>query len=468
MAGGFCDKLEKPYKPRKKIKYFPRKAVMGRRRTRGSSDRDTDLTVRHFGSYGDMCAYPLTAPLPNKVSTAEDYSYIIDTTGLIQNEWNPVEHIRYKGVITIPPFTLEISPYPALTVAPDNLAFSVFDGIHAHIPKPDDNQMDDLAAMSLNHFRNAVDNVGESLATFFRELYQSVQGNIKALSKYATLWEKCQRVYEEAYERYLQRGHSGAASAWLAWNFSIKANIGDLRRLLCSFHRARLRFEWLRQRNRKPTKVKFRKRDCFNPEAPVVIYDYVPTRTYYSDLTIPCVNPPASVVVEFESYLELTKINYNLDYHAVGFVLFTIPSWVFDDVGKGQAIVWLAQEGFTNPVKIAWNTIPYSWIVDWFVSFRTHLQEQSLDLSPLKDADIVYNAHSFKLTSTWLVEHVYWDDLGEHRNTCGTISYDSYARHIGLPISSENPFRVPWSGYNLSIIAALVSQWWRRRHGRRR
>jgi len=460
--GGFCDKLEKPFRPRKKITYFPRKAVYARRRYRGSFEPDTMLQIRHFGAYGDDCEYPLHKD-HGLVSTADEYSYIIDTTGLIQNEWNPVEHVKYNGVITIPPYTVTMSDQEYI-VAPDDLAFNIFEGLHATIPMPDDNTRDDLAAMSINHFRNAVDNTGESLATFFKELFQSCQGNLKALNKYKTLWEKCMRLYADAEKRYLRAGHSGAASAWLAWNFAIKANYSDLRRLLCSFHRARLRFEWLKQRNLKPTKIKFSRLKCFEPMEPIILNGYVPTKTWASDLTQPCVEPSSSFAVEHVAYLELEKQSYELDFHSTGFVIFSIPEWVFKEAGTGMPIVWMAQEGFTNPVKIAWNSIPYTWLIDWFVSYRTHLQEQSLDLSPLKDAAIIYSAHSFKLKSSWLVKHVWFDDLGRHETPLGAVTYDSYVRKIGLPESSENPFRVPWSGYNLSIVAALVTQWFSRRH----
>lgn len=460
--GGFCDKLEKPFKPRKKVSYFPKKAKYARRRERGTHESDTMLKIRHYGAYGLECEYPLFLD-HRKVSLSQNYSYIVDTSGLIQNEWNPVEHIKYDGLIALQPHTVKMGSVEVLVV-PEDLAFNIFDEVHANIPIPDDNTMDDLAAMSINHFRNAVDNTGESLANFFIELAQSCEGNIKALKKYSTLWKKCEALYNRAYERYLKQGHNSAASGWLAWNFAIKTNISDLKRLLCSFHRARLRFEWLKQRNLKPTKVKYRKLECFQPPDSFVINGVAPTRTWVSDLTTPCALPGSAFAVDYVSYLELTKVNYELTYCAEGFVIFSIPEWVFESTGKGQAIVWAAQEGFTNPLKIAWNSIPYTWLLDWFVSYRTHLQEQSADLSPLKDAAIIHSAHSFKLTSTWLVEHVYEDDEGQHREPLGTVNYDSYVRKIGLPISSENPFRVPWSGYNISIVVALVIQWWRRRH----
>lgn len=460
--GGFCDKLEKPFRPRKKITRFPKRAIYARRRERGSSIEDTPLHWRHYHAYGLECEYPLVEQL-HTVSTSPEYSFIVDTSGLIQNEWNPVEHIKYKGTIVIPPYTVKMSDIE-YNVVPEPLEFNIFNGLHASIPLPDDNTMDDLAAMSENHFRNAVDNTGESLATFFIELIQSVEGNLKALKKYSTLWEKCQKKYQDAYERYLRSGHSGPASAWLAWNFAIKANVGDLRRLLCSFHRARLRFEWLKQRNLKPTKIKFRKLGCFTPNGPFQLNGYTNPKVWYSDTEHACALPGTAAGIDVESYLELEPAEYQLDYHAVGFVIFSIPEWVFDETGKGQVIVWMAQEGFTNPVKILWNSIPYTWIADWFVSYRTHLQEQSLDLSPLKDASVIYTAHSFKLKSTWNVKHVWWDDEGRHEDALGSVQYDTYVRKIGLPVSTENPFRVPWSGYNLSIIAALVSQWWRRRH----
>jgi hypothetical protein len=461
--GGFCDKLERPIRIKKKILRFPRKAITGRRRQRGSISNDTDLVYSHFGAYDVHCDYPLRK-LHCKVSTTEEYSYIIDTSGLIQNEWNPVEHIKYRGLIKVQPFSVKIAPFEFVVTQPDEVWFNIFEGIHANIPQPDDNTMDDLAAMSTNHFRNAVDNTGESLANFFIELIQTCQGNIKALKKYKTLWEKCLAKYEEAYKRYIRAGHTGPASSWLAWNFAIKTNISDLKRLLCSFHRARKRFEWLRSRNLKPTKIQFGRDNCYDPPDTFILDGYVPSVSYVSDLTLPCHDPDTSLAVEFISYLELKKLKYELKYSATGFVIFSIPGWVFEEIGRGQGLVWAAQEGFTNPLKIAWNSIPYTWIVDWFVSYRTHLQEQSADLSPLKDAAITYSAHSFKLKSQWQVSHVYFDDEGRHEQVLGVVDYDSYVRKIGLPLSEENPFRVPWSGYNLSIIAALIIQWSRRRH----
>lgn len=458
-----CDAAKEPRLPKKKIKHFPKKAKAHRVRIKGNIRENGTFTVTHESSLSSPCGKIKDV---YNVPTGNLSQRIEDTSGLIQNWWNPCFHEVYSGQLNIQPISVTNGDVSGTMSFSEG--FCIRDALRASIPRPDENTLDDLAAMSENHFVNATGNGQESLANFLIELYQACQGNIRALKKYGAKYKRAIDRFKEAYDRFLKRGYGQAASWWLAWNFAIKPIIGDLKRLACAYYRAVKRFKWLQARNHLPTKVQFRVKDCFDAPDIVVLENLLPKLTLWADQGQICSDvtiPPINVPIEFDCWIELRKLTYELDYSATGWVRWDLPSWLFDNPGAGVSYLTAQQEGFTNPVKIIWNAIPYTWLIDWFVSYRTHLQENSADLGPYSDGTLLNSGHSFRLRSVWeVIVCVQPVNSGVAEYSIGQVVYNTYTRVIGLPQAVANPFRVPWEGYNFSIITALL---WQRRERRR-
>lgn len=464
---GFCDSVKVPRTPRKKIKHFPKNAKLARYRFRGDIREDSPLQITHEYGVDVLCQKKKES---FNMLTGTFYEGITDTSGLIQNWWNPCHHEEYSGLLNIQP--IEFTSGHIVGRMTFEGKYTVLDLLRSHIPKPSDNELDDMSAKAYNHFVNATGNGQESLANFLIEIYQAIQGNVKLLKKYKGLIEKIKAAYHKALDKYLGEGQNQTSAHWLAWNFAVKPLIGDLKRIACMWRRAYKRFLFLRARNHKPTKVQFRILNCYEPESDIIVINDdhgIPSATYWSNPEYECIPglPTPEINVEADVWLELRKQSYTLDFTATGWVLWNLPDWLFASPEVGISALVTQQEGFSNPIKIIWNAIPYTWLLDWFVSYRTHLQENAADLGPYSDGQLLKAGHAFKLKSIWNVVVCYNHDGGYSEQTLGQVVYNTYVRKLGLPEPQVSPFRVPWEGYNLSIVTALVHQRWDRRRVRK-
>jgi hypothetical protein len=242
------------------------------------------------------------------------------------------------------------------------------------------------------------------------------------------------------------------SQAWLAWNFAIKPFVGDLIKLMTSLNYATKRLEWLKRRNCKPTFIRTRRvysiSDC--PTIGPVDKVFITQLLFGSGGAV-----ATGVGIRYEcTQVEWTATSQNL-------VRFTIPSELLEGFGA-LPYVWANYVGITNPIKSLWALVPFSWLLDWFIGYKTKLQEELANFTALADAEHLGAVTSLKAKAfidVYQIEPVSGDSI-----SLGQIKVNWYTR-FGEEFNSElaPAFRWPFGSFQLSILGSLILQWWQRR-----
>lgn len=127
----------------------------------------------------------------------------------------------------------------------------------------------------------------------------------------------------------------------------------------------------------------------------------------------------------------------------------------FLDDFQGQLRGYLGALGFTNPLKVVWNALPFSFIVDWFLdvsnflsAFLTLQHAADWDVDRVSSSVTTEARYSFRVTSSAGV-------IVEQR--VGSQFARLYQRWKGFPIDPLEIAILSPSAKQLSLLAALVS-----------
>jgi hypothetical protein len=313
--------------------------------------------------------------------------------------------------------------------------------------------LEDFSANAEYHFKTAV-NEDFQLANFLIELIEMCEGNVKKLKDLFEMISKMLKTFWKVYK--------ATGKFWLAWNFAIKPNIGDVKSILKSVEKAARRLRWLRDHNHLDTTVKYREGNREFRGAPF----YLGSGTEWDSIVFPLpeVTPPDPPPLvepypdpgwfQLEDWLAVVKIS------SWATVRFEIED---EYLNSPLALfgVWEILAGLYNPVEIVWEAIPYSWLIDWFLSQKTKLKRKLASLSPLKDAKIIQVGHTISVTLTGKVE--LYGQSDQESIHIGEIRYECYDRQPGYPTEGGSLFDIPDHWYNASILLALIAQKHRRR-----
>lgn len=383
------------------------------------------------------------------------YEEMHDIVGFKKLSFNPVHHTKYEGETQRLPSgytqALGVVSLPG-SYTPDALAW-----LKANVPMPPGDVLNDLAARAQEQFEESTP-IDTNLAVFIAELLVAVVDIIKSLQKLIKLLVRMGTYYKYELERLLKKGLSDQDSHWLAWNFAVKPFLSDCRKLICSAEKARKRLIWLQRHNGVPTIVRNRKRDAWVPKQTEFLFDTA--QDYYTGFAPP---PPLIPIVVSNAtpmniYISIEE--YKLDFAAQGLVLFEIPAWILEQP-PAVDVIWQSMQGMFNPLEFLWELTPFSWLIDWFLTYQSKLWTNLGDISPISDAKLLESSHSLKMTCRWKLYSVHQETF--EKTDLGSGSYKLYTRRPGLPYSEVSPFRVPWEWYNASILTALLTQWGRRR-----
>jgi hypothetical protein len=327
-----------------------------------------------------------------------------------------------------------------------------------NLPLGLDTWLDDFSAKAENHFVTAVKPT-VSIVNFILELVDILELDVNAIRKAADAFLKALRTFFGM----IRKG----ANYWVAWNFAIKPTIKDLQAIRDMLKTAKKRYEWLKARNHKVTRVKYR-------EGPRLMtgVDFIPILGPALKF-IPGGDeiPLEEVQIEtgwFESgNYELQQLsptnnlvrcemrwNATVTLSAQADVRFDIDDVLLSDETFGIAAVTAAINGLYRPDDIIWEATPFSWLVDWFLSEKQRLKKLAADLSPFKDGQILQTGHSIKLEVSGDLRWV--DGRGIELSSYMPFSTELYIRQPGLPEVDTSPFRVPFKWYNASILIGII------------
>lgn len=196
------------------------------------------------------------------------------------------------------------------------------------------------------------------------------------------------------------------ASAFLNYNFNWKPLIKDLGALFNICASVSSRIEYLKKTRGKPVRINFLKRDL-NVTAP---------SPYLKDFG------PGGVMFEF------AVADFKTEYRA--------SSWLSQNLTHlddfyGLLRAYMGKTGLNNPLKIVWNAIPFSFVLDWIVPVSSYLNKWKI-----QGADGEWNLRdttcSTLTTCRIIITQV--DRVSGDRTHLGEVAFRRYERVVGLPV----------------------------------
>lgn len=371
-----------------------------------------------------------------------------DTHGYIQEWMNPCVQEWWE---------CGDNPIPKIEDADgDLLLFGVVPSprqlVRTTVPFLSSPQLDELALRSEDKLTDVVP-TNVSLANFVIELIQACTGNVKGVEKFSGIYNKALKAYQAAYKRFLKQGHKEAAARWLAWNFAIKPTLGDLQAILCSMDALYKKLNWLRNHNNKVVYLHYSRdlTDQVSIDGNEWFWGETLVNILKADPNNQLPNGAYSMGVRYSG-------GYTLKYQAHSKVFLSIPDRFLEGM-KGLSVLWGAMQGFHNPVGIIWEAIPFSWLIDYFLSYRARLWQWRYDYNPYDaGVEVLEYGHSFHCKCSG--EAAIYNRPFDHKHySYGGFEYELYSRQKGLPFPEQTTlFRLPADWYHVSIIGAIVIQ----------
>nr|UUW21114.1 MAG: maturation protein [Sanya steitz-like virus 1]UUW21120.1 MAG: maturation protein [Sanya steitz-like virus 1] len=142
-------------------------------------------------------------------------------------------------------------------------------------------------------------------------------------------------------------------SDYLWYNFGLRPMIEDIRKMLSTVENVRKRIRYLQKTHGKPTRVRSR----MTTQLPIDIGNWGQWEHQYPLMWSPYIIPQMRTRgIYFPARVE----------HVVGATMIQSLSGL--DSIEGFMSAMLSSLGFNRPLSIAWEAIPFSWLVDYFVN----------------------------------------------------------------------------------------------------
>lgn len=309
------------------------------------------------------------------------------------------------------------------------------------------NYLEDFSISAELHFKKAVDD-STSLINFIIELIELCEGNVKTLKSLSQKMSKALEVFFRILKR--------TGNYWVAWNFAIKPTIRDIYAFLTTYKRALKRLKWLRDRNHKDTKVKYRQAPFIVTGTKVPVGDDWWTGTlYYGGEPVDTIPPDwGGFFIDYEATVRVSSWAH---------VVFDIDDAFLDDMFTAVGMIMLVMNGVYNPVKIIWEATPFSWLIEWFTNKKIELLKELGNLSPFRDATILGMGHSVRINI--LDARVYAQRNGDSplEFDIGKFQYSHFVRRQGLPTGESALFDPDFNLSRTGILGGIAVNWRGRR-----
>lgn len=216
------------------------------------------------------------------------------------------------------------------------------------------------------------------------------------------------------------------SGGYLSYQFGWLPMVDDLKKLGSITQTVAARLAWLRRTRGQRVRLGFSKELDFPNSAQIpTLTTFAPSRTF-----------------TLNSSRAIFRANGTLYHNLKGL-----------DGVEGTLRGMIAALGLNSPSRVAWERIPFSFLVDYFA--RTQHIAESLTVQPFAGQWSVSNVtHSFKLL---FEADVVWKRSSVWLVPLGTLRGERYIRGVGLPLSSSKLLEVDLSPQQVSIIAALIA-----------
>lgn len=195
---------------------------------------------------------------------------------------------------------------------------------------------------------------------------------------------------------------------FLSWNFQWAPFIGDLQTLTKIGDNAYKRLDYLRKTAGKEVTVHFEKEDCYaHPQLGQTVYrnDWGDSAQYYVLSAYEC------------KFVSTWRLRQNLS--------------GLNDALSGLRAVY-ATLGLNNPLKAAWNAIPFSFMLDWVGPFGQWLEKAAAQ--PFSGDWEISNVTS-SVHEVYTIEFYQLNKPDSKVTLMQTVQIDRFTRLDGLPLS---------------------------------
>lgn len=376
--------------------------------------------------------------------------YMYDTVGAQQCDFNPCYHDKFLKALDSDLEYFAVArnadgseydsySYSGIGITPQGLR-EALRTIYSYEAK----DLADASAEAEDHFRTTVDD-SHSIINFIIELIEMCEGNIETLENLRRLLDRI----IDAFRRYYQQ----TGNLWLAWNFCIKPSISDIIDMLNVLKAAEKKLKWLKHNNRRPCKVRFKS----HPKtATLAVYCPVEAmETVNPPPPDPPLYPPNFVPSAPNLRFRLDcEVKQSLNQWAI--IYFDIPDAYLDDWVSAIGMISMTMSGIYNPLKIIWEAIPFSWLIEWFTNKKTQLLKELASLSLYPDAQILGNGWSIKseIDATMTLET---GDPAGWEWPAGNFQYLRFERGAGYPDQATLGFSTDITVRQQSLWFAIAS-----------
>lgn len=309
------------------------------------------------------------------------------------------------------------------------------------------NYLEDFSISAEIHYKKAVDD-STSLLNFIIELIALCELNISTWKKYSVIMESAIKQFWRVLRK--------TGNYWVAWNFAIKPTVRDIWAFLTTYERALKRLEFLRARNHKDTKLKYRQSpfEISGTQVPVGFNWWTGSLEFLG-------SPVNSYPADWGGFLMDYKGNVRVSSWA--HVIYDIDDNYLNDMFTAVGMIMLCMNGLYNPIKVAWEAIPFSWLIEWFTNKKIELLKEMGNLSPFRDATILGVGHSVRIKLQDATVYAWKNGESAQGFSIGDFQYERFYRRQGLPTGESALFAADMNLTRTGILGGIASNWKGRR-----
>lgn len=231
---------------------------------------------------------------------------------------------------------------------------------------------------------------------------------------------------------------------YLWYNFGLRPMVEDIRKMLSTVDNVRKRIRYLQKTHGRPTRVRSR----------MITYLPVETGSWGSWQNLPYWSPYIIPQMRTRGIYFPARVE-----QVVGATM--VQSLYGLDRVEGFASAMLSSLGFNRPLSIAWEAIPFSWLVDYFVNIGGMVDDLKSSEAFAGEISLYNGWTSSRLECNTLVEAQfgptsYFAGGGEYPLVVSSIT--SYKRSKGIQTTQglqlNNPTKLSLAQY-LNIAAVL-------------
>lgn len=198
-------------------------------------------------------------------------------------------------------------------------------------------------------------------------------------------------------------------NTFLQYNFNWAPFIGDLQKMTQTVDRISKRLDFLRKTRNKPVRLHYGNKDIWKN---------------------PNIGVDNRVTPWAHEYVGYYLNGYQADYHASCILIQDLDG--LDDAWSNWK-AGLASLGVTNPLKIVWNAIPFSFLLDWVWPVSNWLDRFAIQpfTGRWDVMDVTYSLHEYAVID--VIQENYFDEGLNPKTKLARVNLERYRRRVGLP-----------------------------------